>query len=106
MVVMNRAKWDALPPDLQAILDKHSPDFVGGNARIREEMEAATKKKLQADPRFTYVGLSAEQRADMQRIITPAVTDWKASMAKLGIDGEKLLARAQELIQQFKVAAK
>jgi TRAP-type C4-dicarboxylate transport system substrate-binding protein len=106
MVVMNRAKWDALPPDLQAILDKHSPDFVGGNARIRETMEAATKKKLQADPRYTYVGLSAEQRADMQRIITPAVTDWKASMAKLGIDGEKLLARAQELIQQFKVAAK
>jgi TRAP-type C4-dicarboxylate transport system substrate-binding protein len=106
MVVMNKAKWEALPADLKAILDKHSPDLVGGNARIREEMEAATKKKLQADPRYTYVALSAEQRADMQRIITPAIADWKASMAKLGIDGEKLLARAQELVQQFKVAAK
>lgn len=106
MVVMNKVKWEALPPDLQAIFDKHSPDLVAGNARIREEMEAATKKKMQADPRYTYVALSPEQRADMQRIITPAIADWKTGMVKLGIDGEKLLARAQELIQQFKVAAK
>jgi hypothetical protein len=32
--------------------------------------------------------------------------EWKANMAKLGIDGDKLYARARELILQYKVAAK
>jgi TRAP-type C4-dicarboxylate transport system substrate-binding protein len=106
MVVMNRAKWDALPADLQAVLQKNSGGLVADSARVRDRMEAATKQKLQADPRYTSVALSDEQRADMQRLITPAIEDWKAGMAKLGIDGEKLLARTRELIQQSQLAAK
>ena len=55
MVVMNRAKWDALPADLKKIIDKHSSDLAMGSARIRETQEAETKKKLQADPRITSI---------------------------------------------------
>jgi TRAP-type C4-dicarboxylate transport system substrate-binding protein len=106
MVVMNRAKWDALPADLKEVLDKNSRDLVANNAAVRDRMEAETKQRLQADPRYAYVKLSAEQHADMQRMITPAIEDWKVGMAKLGIDGEKLLARARELVQQFQLAAK
>jgi TRAP-type transport system periplasmic protein len=105
MVVMNRAKWDALPADLKEVLDKNSRDLVATNAAVRDRMEAATKLRLQADPRYTYVKLSAEQHAEMQRLITPAIEDWKAAMAKLGVDGEKLLLRARELVQQFQRAA-
>jgi hypothetical protein len=47
-----------------------------------------------------------EQRAELQRVTAPAVAEWKANMAKLGIDGERLYARARELIQQYKVATK
>ena len=39
-------------------------------------------------------------------VTAPAVAEWKANMAKLGIDGERLYTRARELIQQYKVAAK
>jgi hypothetical protein len=77
-----------------------------GNARIREALEAVTKKKLQSDPRFTALSLSDEQRAELQRVTAPAVAEWKANMAKLGIDGERLYTRARELIQQYKVATK
>jgi len=42
----------------------------------------------------------------MERVISPAIQDWKASMTKLGIDGDKLYKRARELVQQSKVAAK
>jgi TRAP-type C4-dicarboxylate transport system substrate-binding protein len=106
MIVMNRAKWDAMPDDLKKIVEKHSSDLAMGNARIREAQEAATKKKLQTDPRFTVLSFSGEQRAELQRVTAPAVAEWKANMAKLGIDGERLYTRARELIQQYKVAAK
>ena len=106
MVVMNRAKWDALPDDLKKIIDKHGSDLAMGSARIRETQEAITKKKLQNDPRMTALSFNDEQRAELLRVTAPAVVEWKANMAKLGIDGERLYTRARELIQQYKVAAK
>ena len=57
MVVMNKAKWDALPADLKAIIDKHAAELSDGSARIREDMEAVSKKKMQADPRFTSLDI-------------------------------------------------
>ena len=105
MVVMNRAKWEALPDDLKKIIDKHSSDLAMGSARIRETQEAITKKKLQSDPRMTALSFNDEQRAELLRVTAPAVVEWKANMAKLGIDGERLYTRAKELIQQYKVAA-
>jgi TRAP-type C4-dicarboxylate transport system substrate-binding protein len=105
MVVMNKAKWDALPADLKAIIEKHAPDLIDANAKLREQMDAASRKKIEADPRFTSLTLSAEQRNNMQRIIAPAIDQWKAGMTKQGIDGDKLLQRAHELVQQSKVAS-
>jgi TRAP-type C4-dicarboxylate transport system substrate-binding protein len=106
MIVMNRAKWDSMPDDLKKIIEKHSSDISMGSARVREAQEAVTKKKLQNDPRFTALSFTDEQRAELQRVTAPAIAEWKANMAKLGIDGEKLYARARELVQQYKVATK
>jgi len=106
MIVMNRAKWEAMPDDLKKIIEKHSSDIAMGSARIREAQEAVTKKKLQNDPRITALTFNDEQRAELLRVTAPAVVEWKANMAKLGIDGERLYTRAKELIQQYKVAAK
>jgi TRAP-type transport system periplasmic protein len=95
-----------MPADLRKIVKKHASDLAMGSARIREAQEAITKKKLQSDSRFTALAFSDQQRAELQAVTAPAVAEWKANMAKLGIDGEKLYARARELIQQYKVAAK
>jgi TRAP-type C4-dicarboxylate transport system substrate-binding protein len=103
---MNRAKWDSLPDDLKKILEKHGSSLATESARIREAQEAISKKKVQTDPRFTSLAFSDQQRAELQAVTAPAVVEWKANMAKLGIDGDKLYARARELILQYKVAAK
>src|SRR5258707_6417432 len=106
MMVMNRAKWDALPDDLKAILEKHGVELALTSARVRDAQEAVSKKKIQSDPRFTALNFSDEQRLELQRLTAPAVQEWKANMAKLGIDGDRLYKRAIELIQRYKVAAK
>ncbi len=106
MVVMNRAKWESLPDDLKAILEKHGAELARMSARVRDAQEAVTKKKIQSDPRFTALNFSDEQRAELMRVTAPAVQDWKANMAKLGIDGDRLYRRAIELIARYKVAAK
>jgi TRAP-type C4-dicarboxylate transport system substrate-binding protein len=106
MVVMNRARWEALPDDLKTIIEKHGAELAFASARIREAQEAITKKSLQNDPRFTTLTFSDEQLAELKRVTAPAVQEWKANVAKQGIDSERLYKRAIELIQRYKVAAR
>jgi TRAP-type C4-dicarboxylate transport system substrate-binding protein len=105
MIVMNKAKWDALPAELKAIVEKRSADLAMENARIREDMEAISKAKIKSDPRFTTLSLTQENRQGLERLIAPSIQDWKSSMTKQGIDGDRLYKRARELVQQSKVAS-
>ncbi len=106
MLVMNRAKWEALPDDLKAVLEKHGVEFAMTSARVREAQETITRKRLQSDPRFTALAFNEEQLAELQRVTAPAVQEWKVNMTKQGIDADRLYKRAIELIQRYKVAAK
>jgi TRAP-type C4-dicarboxylate transport system substrate-binding protein len=106
MLVMNRAKWDALPPDLQAVVAKHAPALSDGGAAARETADLAAKKTVLSDGRIAVVSLSEAQIAELNRVVTPAIDDWKAGMAKRGLDGEKLYTRARELIAQYQAEAR
>lgn len=106
MVVMNKAKWDAMPADMQAVIERHAVDLTLSNARLRDEAEQVTRERLSTDPNYTYVGLDPQVRLEMAAAIQPAVTDWKDAMARQGLDGERLYARARELVQQFHTASR
>ena len=106
MVVMNRATFEKLPDDLKAIVEKRGAELAMVSARARDAQEAVSKKKILSDPRYTALNFSDEQRAELQRLTAPAIQDWMASMAKLGIDSDRLYKRAIELVQRYKVAAK
>jgi TRAP-type transport system periplasmic protein len=106
MLVMNRAKWEALPDDLKAILERHGVEYAMTSARVREAQETITRKRLQSDPRFTALSFNDEQLAELQRLTAPAVQEWKVNMTKQGIDADRLYRRAVELIQRYKVAVK
>jgi TRAP-type transport system periplasmic protein len=106
MVVMNRATWEKLPDDLKAIVEKRGAELAMVSARARDAQEAVSKKKILSDPRYTALNFSDEQRAELQRLTAPAIQEWMASMAKLGIDSDRLYKRAIELVQRYKVAAK
>ena len=106
MVVMNRAKWDALPPDLQAVIEKYSGGFVTGNAKLRDDSEAVARAKMRVNPKYSYRDLTADERSDMAKSIQPAVADWKAAMARQGVDGEALYDKARSLSLRYRTAAR
>ena len=96
---------EALPEDLRAVVDAAGREFAANDARVRDATEDVARAKFRADPRYTYIEFTPEQTAELRRAIRPAYDDWKATMSKAGIDGERLLTRASELVQQSKVAA-
>jgi TRAP-type transport system periplasmic protein len=107
MVVMNKKAYDAMPKDLQAVLDQHSGASLSmAMAKDRDDNEEKAKKELQADSRFTSATLSTEEHAEMAKLVTPVFEQWKKSMAGQGIDGDKLLHRMQELVNQKSASAR
>lgn len=106
MLVMNRASYDALPGDLRAVVDAAGQQFSVNDGRVRDATEGVAREKFRADPRYTVIEFTPAQTAELRHAIQPAYDDWKATMKKSGIDGDRLLTRASELIQQSSVAVK
>jgi TRAP-type transport system periplasmic protein len=107
MIVMNQKAYDNLPKDLQKVMDDHfSVAEMQAMAKDRDDSEVAAQKRMQKDSRFTYVTMTPDQHDEMVKLIAPVVEEWKKSLAAQGVDGDKLLKRAQELAAQKTASAK
>jgi len=100
VLAMNKAKYEAMPADLRAILDEHTgarmAEWVG---KVWDEIEA---------PGLTLAGqsgtireFSAEQVTRMREVTASVKGDWIAEMTGLGKDGAALLKDAEALIDQY-----
>jgi TRAP-type transport system periplasmic protein len=99
MIAMSKSKYEALPDDLRKIIDAHTGgDFSITLARFRDVNEAESKRRLRSDPAHVVITLSPEQREEMGKIIAPAVTEWAGGLKRQGIDADRLVARAKELV--------
>jgi TRAP-type C4-dicarboxylate transport system substrate-binding protein len=101
VALMNRKSYDSLPPELQAIIDRHSGlTFSVRSGRSKDAVEDAAKKALAAEGRYRMFAFSPEDKAEIASRIAPVFEDWAAGMKLLGIDGEALIRRARELDSQ------
>jgi len=107
MIVMNQKAYDALPKDLQKVIDDHTGWALSlAMAKDRDTSEAAAKQRLQQSGRYAFSVMTPEQHDEMAKLIAPVVDDWKKSVASQGLDADKLLQRAQELAAQKTASAK
>jgi len=106
MIVMNQKAFDALPKDLQKVIDDHTGWTLSlAMAKDRDTSEAAAKQRLQQSGRYTLTAMTPEQHDEMAKLIAPVIDEWKKSVASQGLDADKLLHRAQELAAQKTASA-
>lgn len=99
MVVMNKAKYQALPADLRAIIDRHTGGELSARiAKLRDASDMAAKERFRTDGVHVVVTLTPDQREEMRKMIAPVVTDWANGLKKQDVDADHLLARAKELV--------
>ena len=98
-MLMNKARFDALPEEFKALIDKHSGrEFSRRLARLRDQADAEAKARFMAEPGKQVVELTPEQRSEVAQRVEPTVAQWVADMQAKGIDGAALVARARALI--------
>lgn len=98
VLIMNKDSYNAMPADLQAILDSVSGEEFSANAgRIMQEADAAGRQ-VAVDRGNTIVTIEGDALAPWEAAAQPVINRWLAEMADKGIDGQDLLTRARALI--------
>jgi TRAP-type C4-dicarboxylate transport system substrate-binding protein len=96
-VLMNKQKYDGLPADLKAIVDKTTGEvMVGKFGAMFDEVAADTKKRIAAQGN-KITTLSATQVAAMKQATASVEDEWAKQVGEKGVDGKKLIAAAREL---------
>lgn len=98
VLVMNKARYEALPDDLRAILDAEAGAKLSSFAtQVMWDMDAPARK-IAVDAGNTITTLDAAEVARWKDAAQPVIDRWVASMDSQGIDGAALIAQAKSLI--------
>lgn len=96
-LLMNKQKFETLPAELKAIVDRHSgAPLVEAFGKTWDEVAAMTRRKVTQQGAKTDVLVPAEYDA-MRRAAQVVQDEWIKDVAGKGLDGKQLAAAAREL---------
>lgn len=98
VLVMNKAKYDALPDDLKAIVDAESGAKLSGFAAQVMWDNDAPARDIAVAAGNNIITLDEAEVARWKEAAQPVVTRWVAEMDAAGIDGQALIDQAKALI--------
>lgn len=102
VIAMNQARYDGLPADLRAIIDRNSGAGLSQQAgRIWDESQAVGRKPaVERGNQFHMIG--AAELDLWIKASHPLYDDWVADMDKRGLPGKQMLQDAQGLLAKYK----
>ena len=100
-VVMNKEKWNSLPPDVQKIIEEINQEWIVKNGKawdeIDEEGVAFGKSKG-----IKTIPLSKEEDAKWAAKVKPILDEYVKTMKDKGLPGEEALKFCQEELKKLK----
>ncbi|EAQ05593.1 TRAP dicarboxylate transporter, DctP subunit [Yoonia vestfoldensis SKA53] len=100
IMVMNKDAYDALPDDLREILDAESGAAMAqAFSQVMLDYDAPGRQ-IALDAGNTITTLDEAEVARWKAAAQPVIDRWVADMDAQGIDGQALIARAKELIDE------
>jgi TRAP-type transport system periplasmic protein len=100
-LAMNKAKFDGLPADLQAVMDKNSGMAFAELAGNMWDTEAVRIRDMVSKRGNTITAISNDEKARWIKATEPVYTAWIEQMKAKNIDGAKLIADAKTLIAKY-----
>jgi TRAP-type C4-dicarboxylate transport system substrate-binding protein len=104
VLAMNKAKYDALPADLKAILDRNSGATLAEIAGRQWDEMGLPVADMVAKRGNTITVLSEAEKKRWQQATQPVIEAWLKGAKDKGIDGGKLLEDAKALLQKYAAA--
>jgi TRAP-type C4-dicarboxylate transport system substrate-binding protein len=102
VVPMNRARYDSLPADLKAVIDKNSgrelSAFLGST---QEGKDVPGRKAFVETPGYTITQIPAAEVDRWKKATDNLDDEWVADMNKRGFNGKAMLEDARALVQRY-----
>lgn len=102
VVPMNRARYDSLPADLKAVIDKNSgrelSAFLGST---QEGNDVPGRKAFVETPGYTITQIPAAEVDRWKKATDNLDDEWVADMNKRGFNGKAMLEDALALVQRY-----
>ncbi|MFN3416078.1 MAG: TRAP transporter substrate-binding protein [Caldimonas sp.] len=98
VLAMNPAKYNSLPADLKAVIDRHSGAVLSAAAGKTWDAARAPGRKPAEERGNTFYTLPAEEVDNWIKASAPLYDDWVAAMDKAGLPGKQMLEDARAMI--------
>jgi TRAP-type C4-dicarboxylate transport system substrate-binding protein len=104
-MVMNKRRYEELPADLKAIMDKHTGlEFSARSGRIIAGGDDPVRQAVLKRGSTVHV-MDAAETAKFKARTAPVTDAWIKAVSARGQDGKKLLEAAQGLVEKFRTNA-
>jgi TRAP-type C4-dicarboxylate transport system substrate-binding protein len=98
VMAMNKAKYASLPPDLKAIIDRHSGLETSGWLGKVQQAGDGPGREAAAKLGNTIHTIPASEAQEFRRKARLVEVEWMQDMDKRGFNGQRLLDTARQLI--------
>jgi TRAP-type C4-dicarboxylate transport system substrate-binding protein len=100
-IVMNKDKWNSLPPDIQKIIDTMSPEYIEKYAAMWDDIEKSGKAYL-VKRGNKIITLSKEEEAKWVEKAQPIFDDYVKKMKEKNLPGDEALKFARDYLKPFR----
>jgi TRAP-type C4-dicarboxylate transport system substrate-binding protein len=100
VMAMNKAKYNALAPDLKKVIDNNSGMATSAWMGKTQQSNDIPGRKSASDRNNTIYTVSPAEAQEFRRKSRAVEVEWVEDMNKKGFDGKKLLDTARALIEK------
>jgi TRAP-type C4-dicarboxylate transport system substrate-binding protein len=101
VVVLNKDKWNSMPPDIQKIIDAMSPEYIDKYATMWDDIEKSGKAYL-VKRGNKIISLSKEEETRWVAKAQPIFDDYVKKMKEKGLPGEEALKFAMDYLKPYR----
>ncbi len=98
-VVMNKAKWELLSPEIQAVFTDVSKEWVDKHGAAWDKADQEGKEFI-AGLNHPILALSPEEQAKWKQAVKPVIDDYIKKSQEKNLPGDKLVADIQKMIAE------
>jgi TRAP-type C4-dicarboxylate transport system substrate-binding protein len=100
--LMNKAKYESLPPDLKKVIDANSgPNLIDFAIKTWDQVEIDGEKVMHTKPKNKFVQLSAAETAKFKTKVQPVFDRFKKLLDDGGDNGAKIIAEVEALEAKY-----
>jgi len=90
-VVMNKDKWNSLPPDIQKIIEEINQEYIDKQGRLWDQLDKEGLEFVKNIKGYTIVDASKEEEEKAREKMKPLLQEYVKSANAKGLPGEEAL---------------